>query len=71
MERLIWIKSFGFSRGAQGLPRKPVEQTMIQIEETQAALRASIARAKELTRESERLVRKHREQTARPPNLQS
>jgi hypothetical protein len=43
-----------------------VEQTLIQIEETQAALRDSIARAKELTRDSERLVRQHRDETAKP-----
>jgi hypothetical protein len=53
------------------LPKKPVEQTFIQIEETQAALRDSIARAKELTRESERLVRRHRQETVKPPNPQA
>ena len=44
-----------------------MEQTFIQIEETQAALRESIARAKQCTEESERLVRAHRKGTAKPP----
>lgn len=48
-----------------------MEQTLIQIEETQAALRDSIERAKELTEESARIVRKHRAETAKPPNPQS
>ena len=50
------------------MPKKHVDQTLIQIEETQAALRDSIERARELAEESERLVRKHREETAKPPN---
>ena len=70
-ERLIWIKSFAPLRGALGLPKKPVEETLIRIEETQAALRDSIARAKELTEESERLVRSHRKAMAKPTNPQS
>ena len=48
-----------------------MEQTLIQIEETQAALRDSIERAKELTEDSARIVRKHREDTLKPPNRQS
>jgi hypothetical protein len=48
-----------------------VEQTLIQIEETQAALRDSIERAKELTEDSARIIRKHREETVKPPNPQS
>lgn len=46
---------------------KPNEETFILIEETQAALRDSIEKARELAEESERLVRKHREATAKPP----
>ena len=42
------------------MAKKPVEETFIQVEETQAALRLSIEQAKELADESERLVRKHR-----------
>jgi hypothetical protein len=53
------------------LPKKPAEETLIRIEETQAALRHSIERARELAEESERLVRKHRKESARPPNPQS
>jgi hypothetical protein len=53
------------------LPKKSVDETFIQIEETQAALRDSIERARELAEESERLVRKHRKETAKPPNPES
>jgi hypothetical protein len=53
------------------LPKKPADETLIQIEETQAALRDSIERARELAEESERLVRKHRKETAKPPSPQS
>lgn len=48
-----------------------MDQTLIQIEETQAALRDSIERAKALAEESARIVRKHREEAVRPPNPQS
>jgi hypothetical protein len=48
--------------------QKPSEKTFIQIEDTQAALRDSIEKARELTEESERLVRKNRKETAKPPN---
>jgi hypothetical protein len=48
--------------------KKPSEETFIQIEETQAALRDSIEKARALAEESERLVRKHRKETAKPPN---
>ena len=47
---------------------KPSEETLITIEETQAALRDSIEKARELAEESERLVREHREAMAKPPN---
>ena len=50
------------------MSKKPSEETLIQIEETQAALRDSIEKARELAEESERLVRKHRKETAKPPN---
>ena len=44
------------------------EEAVIRIEQTQAALRASIAEATELAAQSERLVRKHRGTIAKPPN---
>jgi hypothetical protein len=49
---------------------KPDDETFIQIEETQAALRDSIEKAKELATSSERLIRKHRDEpvAAPPPN---
>ena len=53
------------------MPKKPVDESLIRIEETQAALRDSIARAKAYTAESERLVRRHRAEKAKPPNPQS
>ena len=49
--------------------KKRVEETLIQIEETQAALRDCIEQAKGLVEDSERLVRRHRDElteTARP-----
>ena len=39
---------------------KPEDEALIRIEENQAALRDSIARARELAEESDRLVRLHR-----------
>jgi hypothetical protein len=50
------------------VPIKPNEETVILIEETQAALRDSIEKARELAEESERLVRQHRGAMAKPPN---
>lgn len=50
------------------LPTKAVDETLIEIEEAQAALRVSIARARGLTEETERLVLKHRAEPAKPPN---
>jgi hypothetical protein len=46
-----------------------IEESIFQIEATQAALRESIEKARQLADESERLVRKHREEIAkdRPP----
>jgi hypothetical protein len=48
----------------------PGDETFIRIEETQAALRDSIEKAKELASKSERLIRQHRDETipATPPN---
>lgn len=43
---------------------KDSEKTIIQIEETQAALRASIEEAKDLTSKSQRLISKLRDQTS-------
>lgn len=39
------------------------KENLSEIEETQAALRESIESAKELTAQSERLIRRHRDET--------
>ena len=46
------------------------EETLIQIEEAQAALRLSIEKTKALAEDSEQLLRKHRDEIAepKPPN---
>jgi hypothetical protein len=53
------------------LPKKPSDETLIEIEEAQAGLRDSIERARDLVEETDRLVLKHRIETARPPNRQT
>jgi hypothetical protein len=50
------------------LPAKPVEETLFEIEAAQAGLRDSIEQAKDLADESDRLVLKHRAETAKPHN---
>ena len=47
---------------------EPADETLGKIEETQAALRDSIEKAKSLAAESERMIRQHRQATveARP-----
>lgn len=40
--------------------KKVVDETLVQIEETQKALRRSIEETKELADQSERLIRRHR-----------
>ncbi|MEA3029530.1 MAG: hypothetical protein QOJ53_823 [Sphingomonadales bacterium] len=52
------------------MTRKPKDETLTRIEETQAALRECIEQAKGLVEDSERLVRRHRRETAeaKPPN---
>lgn len=50
------------------MPKRTKDETLIQIEQTQAALRDSIDKAKELADQSERLIQKHREEIAKPPN---
>jgi len=47
---------------------KPMNETLCEIEEAQAALRDSIEQARDLAEETERLVLRHRIQTAAPPN---
>jgi hypothetical protein len=42
------------------------DETLIKIEETQTALRECIERAKNLSEQSERLVRKHRDEMSAP-----
>ena len=51
------------------MPKKVPDNTLAQIEKTQAALRVSIEQAKTLADESARLVRKHRDEIAKdePP----
>ena len=53
------------------MPRKPVDDTLIEIEEAQAGLRDSIEQARGLAEETERLVLKHRAEAPKPPNLAS
>ena len=48
------------------MPKIKADAALIRIEETQAALRDSIERAKKLTEESDRLVRRHRKPVAVP-----
>jgi hypothetical protein len=50
--------------------KKVPDETLIQIEETQAALRDSIEQAKRLADQSARLISKHRDEIAtnEPPN---
>ena len=52
------------------MPKKVPDETLIQIEETQAALRDSIEQAKTLVDQSARLISKHRDEMAtnEPPN---
>lgn len=50
------------------MPTKPENDTLAKIEEAQAALRDSIEKSKAQAEESERLVRKHRKEIAKPPN---
>jgi hypothetical protein len=55
----------------EGVTKSGSDDSLIRIEETQAALRDSISRAKALAEESERLVRahrQHRDAAAKPPN---
>ncbi len=48
------------------VPKQTRDESLIQIEATQSALRESIAQAKELAEESERLVRRHRNEFVEP-----
>ncbi len=56
--------------GVVTVPKQSKDDTLIQIEATQAALRQSIDQAKTLADESDRLVRKYRAELAQtdPPN---
>lgn len=63
----------GFGPGHEGacsVPKKVPDDTLIKIEETQAALRDSIEQAKQLADDSARLIKKHRAEIAEaePPN---
>jgi hypothetical protein len=50
--------------------KKVPDDTLIKIEETQAALRETIEQAKQLADDSDRLIKKHRAEIAQeePPN---
>lgn len=52
------------------MQKKPSTDTLIQIEETQVALRDSIELAKKLADDSARLIERHRNEIAKdePPN---
>jgi hypothetical protein len=50
------------------LPRKKVEETLVEIEAAQAGLRDSIERARDLAEETDRIVHKHRCETPKPRN---
>ena len=53
------------------LTTKPMAETLLEIEEAQAMLRDSIARARDLTEDTERLVLKTRAEAPKPANPQS
>jgi hypothetical protein len=65
-ERLIWIKGYVWGRGMK-LPTKKMDETLVEIEEAQAGLRDSIERARDLTEETDRVL-KHCTEPAKPPN---
>jgi hypothetical protein len=48
--------------------KKLPDETLIRIEETQAALRDSIERAKELVSEARQLIRRQETAEREPPN---
>ena len=52
------------------MPKRVPDETIIQIQTTQAALRDSIEQAKKLAEDSARLIQKHRDEIegAGPPN---
>jgi hypothetical protein len=52
------------------VPKNVPDETLIQIEETQAALRDSIEQAKKLAEDSARLISRQRDEIAtdQPPN---
>jgi hypothetical protein len=70
------IRNGGFAAVNGDRTSDPDEDGFGRIEETQAALRASIEKAKSLASESERLIRQYREEArereeskqAEPPN---
>jgi hypothetical protein len=59
-----------YQKGVCRVPKKVPDQTLLQIEETQAALRVSIEKAKALADDSARLLSRHRGEIAKdePPN---
>jgi hypothetical protein len=69
-ERLTKIKVEARDEGVCGVPKKVPDETLIRIEETQAALRESIEKAKQLADDSARLISKHRDEIRmdEPPN---
>lgn len=53
------------------VPKKSRDDTLIQIVETQAALRVSIEQAKDLADQSEKLIKKHRDEVEAPKPSQA
>jgi len=62
---LTWIKVLTPPQRGACVTGKPKDETLIQIEKTQAALRDCIEQAKGLVEDSERLVRRHRREKAK------
>jgi ribosomal protein L21 len=54
------------SVGGLTVSKKMVEQTLVEIEETQKALRNSIEQTKQLAEKSEQLIQRHREELRKP-----
>ncbi|HET9429517.1 MAG TPA: hypothetical protein VFO69_14280 [Allosphingosinicella sp.] len=48
------------------MPKQAKNDTLARIEESQAALRDSIDKARTLADESDRLIKRHRDEIARP-----
>jgi hypothetical protein len=67
-ERLTEINVLSPSVEGQSVAKKVPEENSIRIEETQAALRDSIERAKELVSEAKQRMRRQQADEAKPPD---